>query len=190
MELAKLEPMSVWQILVRSFRLYLRNFWRFLGMAIVVYLPFTAVRWAFILYGPTETIQNLSRWQSLIFESFETLLLGILGTFAMFLFSIAIFRFISGHYLDSRATFWGTYNLAWSRFRVVLLAAVFLGTIYSLLGRLLRVDMLWPLPNDILTIVIMGFLLLISTLLGIFLVVTPPVYYYNQSFSMAEHEAE
>ncbi len=165
--------MSVWQIIGKSFRLYLKNFWWFLGMAIVVYLPLTAVRLAFTLCGRTETIQDLGRWQSSVFDIFEMLVLGILGTFAFFLFGIAIFRFISGYYLDSRATFWSTYKLAWSRFRAVLMASMFLGAIYSLLGRLWTAEVRWSSPNTILTIVIVVFVVLILVLFRIFFVVTP-----------------
>ncbi len=165
--------MSVWQILVRSFRLYLRNFWRFLGMAIVIYLPLTAVRLVFTLCGRTETIQDLGRWQSSVFDISETLVLGILGTFVGFLFTIAIFRIISGRCLNSQITFREICKLIWSRSRTVLMASVFLVIIYSLLGRLMTAEMLWHLPNVILTIIILGFVVLISTLLGIFLVVTP-----------------
>ncbi len=53
------------------------------------------------------------------------------------------------------------------------MASVFLGTIYSLLRRLMGVEMLEHLPNGILAIVIVGSVVLIYTLLRIFFVVTP-----------------
>ena len=165
--------MNVGQIVSRSFRLYLRNFWRFLGMAIVIYLPLTAIGLPFILYRSTETIQNLSRWQSLVFEISQTLILGILGKFIVFLLAIALFRIISGHFLDSQITFWGAYKLNRSRFKALLMASVFFAAFFSLLNRLMDAVMLWSPTNIILITITTGFIWLILVLFGIFFAVTP-----------------
>ena len=131
MELPKLEPMDVGQIFTGSVRFYLSHFWWFLGMAIVVYLPLTAARLAFRLYGLTETTRNLGDWQSLMLAISPLVVLRLLATFLYIWLSIAIFAKISAHYLHGRMSFWGSYKLIWSKFTTVLVASVFYTILFS-----------------------------------------------------------
>ena len=140
MELPKLEPMQVGQIVGRSFRLYLKNVWWFLGMSIFLSLPLTAVRVLFELYGLTGSAESIADWESLLLQISPVFVLRTLGTFVSFLLNVAIFSKITAIHLNNHISFWTAYKRVWSRFVPVLMLSivftvVFLPSIFLQMSR-------------------------------------------------------
>ncbi len=176
MELPKLESMSVWQIIGKSFRLYLKNFWWFLGMAIVVYLPLTGVRLIFKLYELSEMPGTLSDWQSLPSEVAPWFAIRMLSQFVSFLLSIAIFRKISANHLGSQVAFGETYRFAWSKFKTAFMASLLFFIVFVPFTLLTLLEKLEAEPTGSLgTIITLAFLpvSVITILVGIWFAVTP-----------------
>ena len=131
MELPKLEPMTVGQIVAKSFRLYLKNFWWFLGMSILVCWPSTTAHLLFWSYGLFTPPADSGSAQSALLYVLAIVVSQMLGTIVQFWLTIAIFAKISARYLNIRLGFWQAYMLIWPKLKTVLQAAVFFTIVNS-----------------------------------------------------------
>ena len=130
MELPRLEPMKVGEIVHRSFKLYGTHFLRFLSIFAVLHIPISALRLPYVLHKAAEkaalTQDEVRSGESFVFILDLPLiaLLGFLATVVGFISGAAIFVSISGHYLGKDMGFGQAYRLVWTKIKTLLMLSL------------------------------------------------------------------
>ena len=128
MELPKLQPMTVPQILWQSLKVCLRNIFSLLGIYVLVHIPYAALRLAYVAYGmggdTTKMLDNAEDWKSLILEIPQGIFLEFLAIVIGFVFSAGVFKSVSEYYLSGKRGPIAAYRGIWPRMGTLLMAAV------------------------------------------------------------------
>lgn len=120
------EPMSVWQIIGRSFQLYANNFLRFLAIVAVVYIPWLLLKLGLSSMMPPQIDKTTK-------AGFPSLLIffAVSGVLITFVSNAAIFKSVSGLYTHNKVTFFQAYRNVWARLGTILTAAFILMLLYA-----------------------------------------------------------
>jgi len=132
MELPELEPMTLGQILGRTFKLYRDNFLPLIAIVAVVYIPWAFLRIPFGLRRAGEKVSAAAdkQWAAGLWVLLCVMALGVLINF---LVSAAIFRGVSGYHLGNKVSCRQAYRTVWARLGTIL-AATIIFTVFLLCG--------------------------------------------------------
>ena len=179
MELLKLQPMGVGQIVGKSLRLYLKNFWRFLAIAAVFHIPLMVLLTVHALYiwnDNTSPASNSSsvlgfvilRW---IFQMGVLVCVQIVLRLSNCCVEGAIFTAVSRDHLGRSAGVWQAYGFIRSKFRVILTASVILSSASLLLN--FSHSVIKATEVDFIVGLLVIVCLVLSTMLMLWFAVTP-----------------